>query len=154
MAVIPMECVCKYIYHVMCQCYTPPVRNCLPFGMWIFQSNRIQFPLFSSFRQRAPIVHKRTQRCSVLYVANDIHSWMVKASTHTKCATNTSNAIAHFYVNDVIAKVNIPWKSETYFADVIAVAVAAVLCCSVRFNMVTLRFTVPYSQRHSLVFVE
>lgn len=115
---------------------TPPVSSlislfekCFPFGIRKFQSNHIQFPLFSSFRQRALNNTKNTKQLSVLFIVNGVHGWMVKASTHTKCATNTSNAIAHFYVNDVIAKVNIPWKSETYFADVIAVA--AVLCCSV-----------------------
>lgn len=140
-----MEFVCKYIYHVFHPSHIVVHRSvgkydesCPLWNVEVPAESHTISPLRKSFVwQRAPNIHMNTQIHTLTRSDNPFYLlWMILHScnggkfTHTKCAPNTFNVIAHIYVNDVIAKVNIPWKSETYFADVIAADVnrCAVLC--------------------------
>lgn len=139
MAVIPMECVCIHLPCGMFQCFTPRAsfislfKNSESSCHWIVEIPVISsnFPTFQKASLHN-VCRIHIERCEHTHThTNNLFnlSWMVKAHSHTQCAANTFNVIAHFYVNNVIAKVNIPWKSEIYFAGVIVV-----LCIPFRLN--------------------
>lgn len=91
---------------------------------WKFQLNfqRIS-PLFPYNPYDTVCVTQHTQQ-SVYFVDVVKDTWMEKARLQPSCAWNTFNGhCAYLCVQNVrvIAKVNFPWKSETWFVDVDAI---------------------------------